>query len=324
MRPGAANASMACSLGASCAGRHDRRAIGRQARWASLSFGRRVRRVDRRGRLRGTRLRLALPGFAGGAAGLPLWLCSRCLSPRARCSARVSSTPGAPQPSRSTAPMSRGRAARPCSMLGGGVHLQRPSVQSRLAAWEAGLSGFAERPLLGWAPATTGTRRERTPRGTGGRSRPAVSVIVPARNAEATLPAALDSILAQDYGGVVEAIVADGSDTAATRELQLADHRQAFAQRQRTGGKRVPQVMQANILKPRRLPQLIGLRRYRLPRGGVCYFRAPRALPNAPRSTRRSRRIATRGHAWTSAPDAGNPLRGSTGKHEHANSRSFL
>ena len=51
---------------------------------------------------------------------------------------------------------------------------------------------------------------------------PAVSVIVPARNAEATLPAALDSILAQDYGGVFEAIVADGSDTTATRELLRA------------------------------------------------------------------------------------------------------
>ena len=34
----------------------------------------------------------------------------------------------------------------------GGVHLQRPSVQSRLAAWEAGLAGFTERPLLGWGP----------------------------------------------------------------------------------------------------------------------------------------------------------------------------
>ena len=34
----------------------------------------------------------------------------------------------------------------------GRVHLQRPSVQSRLAAWDAGLTGFAERPLLGWGP----------------------------------------------------------------------------------------------------------------------------------------------------------------------------
>ena len=32
------------------------------------------------------------------------------------------------------------------------VHLQRPSVQSRLAAWEAGLEGFAARPVLGWGP----------------------------------------------------------------------------------------------------------------------------------------------------------------------------
>ena len=32
------------------------------------------------------------------------------------------------------------------------VHLQRPGVQSRLAAWEAGLEGFAARPALGWGP----------------------------------------------------------------------------------------------------------------------------------------------------------------------------
>ena len=30
------------------------------------------------------------------------------------------------------------------------VHLQRPGVQSRLAAWEAGLEGLAARPALGW------------------------------------------------------------------------------------------------------------------------------------------------------------------------------
>ena len=48
---------------------------------------------------------------------------------------------------------------------------------------------------------------------------PAVSVIVPARDAEATLPAALESVLAQDYGGAVEVIVADGSETSATRDI---------------------------------------------------------------------------------------------------------
>ena len=32
------------------------------------------------------------------------------------------------------------------------VHLQRPGVQSRLAAWEAGLEGLAARPALGWGP----------------------------------------------------------------------------------------------------------------------------------------------------------------------------
>ena len=36
------------------------------------------------------------------------------------------------------------------------LHLHRPSVQSRLAAWEAGLEGFAERPLLGWGPGNYG------------------------------------------------------------------------------------------------------------------------------------------------------------------------
>ena len=32
------------------------------------------------------------------------------------------------------------------------VHIQRPGVQSRFAAWEAGLEGFAARPVLGWGP----------------------------------------------------------------------------------------------------------------------------------------------------------------------------
>ncbi len=48
---------------------------------------------------------------------------------------------------------------------------------------------------------------------------PSVSVLIPARNAEATIGAALDSVLSQDYRGSVEVIVADGSDTAATSDL---------------------------------------------------------------------------------------------------------
>ena len=51
------------------------------------------------------------------------------------------------------------------------------------------------------------------------RDLPPVSVIIPARHAEATLPAALDSVTAQDYGGDVEVIVADGSETSAIRDL---------------------------------------------------------------------------------------------------------
>ncbi len=46
-----------------------------------------------------------------------------------------------------------------------------------------------------------------------------VSVIIPARDSEDSLAAALDSVLAQDYGGSIEVIVADGSDTPATAEM---------------------------------------------------------------------------------------------------------
>ena len=48
---------------------------------------------------------------------------------------------------------------------------------------------------------------------------PSVSVLIPARNAEATIGAAIDSVLSQDYEGPVEVIVADGSDTAAMSDL---------------------------------------------------------------------------------------------------------
>ena len=48
---------------------------------------------------------------------------------------------------------------------------------------------------------------------------PPVSVIVPARDAAATLARALESVLAQDYAGGFEVIVADGSENAATGAL---------------------------------------------------------------------------------------------------------
>ena len=48
---------------------------------------------------------------------------------------------------------------------------------------------------------------------------PLVSVLIPARNAEATIGNTLDSVLSQDYEGSIEVIVADGSDTAATSDL---------------------------------------------------------------------------------------------------------
>ena len=51
---------------------------------------------------------------------------------------------------------------------------------------------------------------------------PSVSVIVPARNAEATLGLALDQVLVQEYDGDIEVIVADGSDTPKTAEIVRA------------------------------------------------------------------------------------------------------
>ena len=53
---------------------------------------------------------------------------------------------------------------------------------------------------------------------------PRVSVIMPARNAEATIIATLDSIFAQDYEGPIEVIVADGSETPAMSELIRRSH----------------------------------------------------------------------------------------------------
>ena len=48
---------------------------------------------------------------------------------------------------------------------------------------------------------------------------PSVTVIIPVRNAERTIAAALDSVLAQAYQGSIEVVVADGSDSTATSEL---------------------------------------------------------------------------------------------------------
>ena len=48
---------------------------------------------------------------------------------------------------------------------------------------------------------------------------PLVSVIVPARDAAETIASTLDSILAQDYAGPMEVVVADGSDSPSTSEV---------------------------------------------------------------------------------------------------------
>ena len=48
---------------------------------------------------------------------------------------------------------------------------------------------------------------------------PDVSVVMPARNAEATIVSALDSVRRQDYAGAIEAVVADGSDTETMSDI---------------------------------------------------------------------------------------------------------
>ena len=51
---------------------------------------------------------------------------------------------------------------------------------------------------------------------------PSVSIIVPARDETVHLPLALESVMAQDYRGVVEVIVADGSETPDMADLVRA------------------------------------------------------------------------------------------------------
>ena len=58
-----------------------------------------------------------------------------------------------------------------------------------------------------------------TPQSTTAAPMPSVSVLIPVRNAEATIGATIDSVLSQGYEGPVEIIVADGSDTAAMSDL---------------------------------------------------------------------------------------------------------
>ena len=61
--------------------------------------------------------------------------------------------------------------------------------------------------------------KERTGYCAGVSGLPSVSVIIPARDAEATIAGALDAVLAQDYAGPVEVIVADGSSSPTMAEL---------------------------------------------------------------------------------------------------------
>ena len=61
--------------------------------------------------------------------------------------------------------------------------------------------------------------KERTGGRTAAASFPSVSILMPARDAEKTIGAALDSLLSQEYAGSVEVIVADGSESPATSDI---------------------------------------------------------------------------------------------------------
>ena len=57
---------------------------------------------------------------------------------------------------------------------------------------------------------------------TGPTDPPPVSVVIPARDEEALLPGAIASVRAQDYGGPIEIVVADGSEGTGTAEAARA------------------------------------------------------------------------------------------------------
>ena len=70
------------------------------------------------------------------------------------------------------------------------------------------------------------SRQTSNPEGYSSSAPPAagVSVVIPARDAEATIIPTLDSIFAQDYAGPIEVIVADGSKTPKMAELIRQAH----------------------------------------------------------------------------------------------------
>ena len=112
----------------------------------------------------------------------------------------------------------------------GTVVLQRGAAGQAKPAWQAkpvaagtSWSSCAAATRRISCSAVTGTRHDRTPPGTGGRSRPVAAGVGdragPQRAGDVARHARLDPQAAQDYGGIVEVIVADGSDNAATRDL---------------------------------------------------------------------------------------------------------
>ena len=87
------------------------------------------------------------------------------------------------------------------------------------AAWSAFLRSATPEQEPSPAPAAAQSQTALPHQQSESPALPAVSVIVPARDAETTLGMALDSILSQDYDGDLEVIVADGSETPETAEI---------------------------------------------------------------------------------------------------------
>ena len=93
------------------------------------------------------------------------------------------------------------------------------------AAWKPpapGTSGATE-PVRAPGGSRGSMQPERPAAGSSGADPlPGVSVVIPARNEAAALPAALASVSAQDYEGEIEVVVADGSDEPATANIVRA------------------------------------------------------------------------------------------------------
>lgn len=95
----------------------------------------------------------------------------------------------------------------------------RPVSLLWLGCWMSLLVWVGMNARFRWGLARIGTLGEADPSGDGGRPRPVVSVIVPARNEERSIGKAVGSLLEQEGGVLLEVIAVDDHSTDRTGEL---------------------------------------------------------------------------------------------------------